>query len=142
MTTETAAVSDRRTSAWRVLLWVAVAAVGTMAAYLIFLPWGAQKEPGPDGYLHGPYEASQVIGLVVALLLIGVVTGWFSGWLAPWAVPPVLTLMWSLNAMNDIESDDGLWLVGAVMVLVGATAATLVLVLVGRYVTSHRTQAT
>jgi hypothetical protein len=114
--------------------------VSTIAAYLIFLPWGAQKELGADGYLHGPYEANQVIGLVVALVLIGAVTGWFSEWLAPWAVPPVLTLMWSLDAMNNVEND-GLWPVGAAMVLVGTTAATLVVVLVGRHLTSHRAES-
>jgi len=114
--------------------------VSTIAAYLIFLPWGAQKELGADGYLHGPYTANQVFGLVVALLIIGAVTGWFSYWLSPWAVPPVLTLMWSLDAMNDAEND-GLWPIGAAMVFVGATAATLVLVLVGRHFTSRRAQA-
>ena len=142
MATDIAGVAARRTSGWRVWLWVGVAAASTTAAYLIFLPWGAQKELGADGYLHGPYETNQVIGLVLSLLLIGAVTGWSSDWLAPWAVPPVLTLMWSFNAMNDVESDGGPWLVGAVMVLVGATAATLVLVVLGRYVTSRRTQAT
>jgi hypothetical protein len=114
--------------------------VCTIAAYLIFLPWGAQKELGADGYLHGPYEINQVIGLVVALLIIDFVTGWFSGWLAPWAVPPVLTLMWSLDAINDVESD-GLWPVGAALVFVGSTAATLVLVLVGRHFTGRRAQS-
>jgi len=136
---DNAAVAVRRKSGWRVWLWGAVAAVGTIAAYLIFLPWGAQKQRGADGYLHGPYEANQVIGLVVALLLVGAATGWYSDWLAPWAVPPVLTLMWSLDAMSDVEND-GLWPVGAAMVLVGTSAATLVLVLVGRHFTSRRAQ--
>jgi hypothetical protein len=140
MTTDTAAVSIRRTSGWRVLLWVAVAAVCTIAAYLIFLPWGAQKELGADGYLHGPYETNQVIGLVVSLLAIGAVTGWFSAWIAPWVVPPVLTLMWSLDAINDVEND-GLWPLGATMVLVGTSATTLVLVLVGKNFASRRAQS-
>lgn len=127
----------RGTSVWRVCLWGAIAAVGTVAAYLVFLPWDSQKRLGPDGYLHGPYSANQVIGLVVALLVIGVVTGWFSDWFAPWVVPPVLTLVWSIDAMNDVEND-GLWPIGAAMVLVGTTAATLVLVLVGKLFLSRR----
>jgi hypothetical protein len=121
----------------RVVLWVAVAAVGTFAAYLVFLPWNAQKQLGPDGYLHGPYGAGQVIGLVVTLLVIGWVTGWFSNWIAPWVIPPVLTLLWSIDAMNDVEND-GLWPIGAFMVLVGATVATIFLVLAGVLFTHRR----
>lgn len=130
----------RGTPMWRVCLFGAIAAGGTVAAYLIFLPWDAQKYPGPDGSLHGPYEPKQVIGLVVALIVIGMATGWFSDWIAPWVVPPVLTLVWCMDALNDVQND-GLWPVGAGFVLVGSALVTLVLVLLGRYFTSPRAAA-
>jgi hypothetical protein len=123
----------------RWLLSAAVAAAATVAAYLVFLPWGAKKTLGPDGYLHGPYTTAEVVGLIVALLAIGIAVGWFGSWQALWVMPPVLTLVWVLQAVSDQQSDnDGLWIIGAGLVLVGSGLVTLVVVLVGSAIHRHR----
>ena len=126
---------ERPIVSWRVWILSALAGAVTVGAYLVFLPWGAHKTLGPDGYLHGPYENGQIIGLVLALLIIGVVSGWFSNWHAPWVIPPVLTLTWIVDAMthdDGPQQGDGLWPLGALMVLGAAYAATFVVVRLGQ----------
>src|SRR5258708_39472635 len=87
---------------------VTAAVVGgvSVGGYLAFLGWDRHKTLGADGYLHGPYEAWQVVALV--LLLAGV-AGW-SGWRHDQVVGSLIatatvTIAWSIDAATDRQND-------------------------------------
>jgi hypothetical protein len=106
---------------------VAVVTVVTITGYLSLLGWDRQKTVGTDGYAHGPYEPWPVIAFVGVL---GVLAGW-AGWrgrfgLGTAVATVVLTVLWSIDAATAPEND-GLWPVGAGMVLIG-TAGGFILV--------------
>jgi hypothetical protein len=107
-------------SSWRGnLIVVAVVTVVTVIGYLTLLGWDQEKTLGADGYLHGPYEPWQVIALVAVLGVLAVWAGWRGRFgLGTVAATVVLTLVWSIDAATDSDSD-GLWPVGAGMVFIG-----------------------
>jgi hypothetical protein len=102
-------------------------AVATLANYLIWLGWDQEKDISPDGSASGPYQPWQVVGLVLAVVLISAIAGWRGyPWVAGIVPAVVLTLCWSVDAVTDPDND-GLWPVGAIMVAVGAfTGLTIV----------------
>lgn len=114
---------------------VLVGVVGaTVAAELAWLPATAHKTVGPDGELHGPWTESQVGGLVLTLLVIAVLGTLLmptvrgaAGWLLPLyvaaALTAALTVTWSAVAAADPDGD-GLWPVGALLLLVGSALGT------------------
>ncbi|MFJ4778011.1 hypothetical protein [Streptomyces sp. NPDC088762] len=95
------------------------------AAWTAWLGWDQHRDVAPDGSVSGPYEAWQVIGLVLTLL-------------APvyWAASrghvahAVLGTTAGLTAAVAYDwSDDasGLFLIGVVMVMVASLVATFAL---------------
>jgi hypothetical protein len=74
----------------------------------------------------GPYEAWQVAGCVLTLAVIAVAAGLV---FAPWLVAGVMTVsftaVWAARAATSDES--GLWLVGAIGVLIGMAIGSTVL---------------
>jgi GNAT superfamily N-acetyltransferase len=98
-----------------------LSAVGTVAAYLAFLGWDQHRDIGPDGGQTGPYQAWQVLGLTAVLVGLAV---WAArrgqGIAATLVISAVLTLAFSVTASRD-PNNDGLWGVGATMLLVGST---------------------
>ncbi|MER6983186.1 hypothetical protein [Streptomyces carpinensis] len=107
------------------LLEILVSAAVTAAVWAAWLGWDQQRDVRPDGTTTGPYEAWQVIGLVLTLLppvcwaayrrhLAGAVAG----------IPVGL----SLSAYYDWSDDaSGLFMVGVTMVLVGSLVVTAAL---------------
>src|SRR6266496_1401174 len=88
----------------------------TTVAYVGWLGWDQHKTLGPDGYLHGPYEAWQVVG--TALTLGGLAA--FAGWRgrttdATIVVTSWFVLLWAADAAIDADSD-GSWPVSIVLV--------------------------
>ncbi|SDK49126.1 hypothetical protein [Streptomyces indicus] len=103
------------------LATVALAAFA-LAAWAAWLGWDQRRDVHPDGSTTGPYEAWQVAGLVLTLL--GPVV-----WAAARGLPQVgvigVTAGLTAAAVYDWSDDaSGLYMVGAMMVLVGSLAAT------------------
>ncbi|GAA1098579.1 hypothetical protein [Kitasatospora arboriphila] len=98
--------------------------ISAVAAWAVWLGWDQHRDVHPDGSVSGPYEAWQVIGLVVTLLVpmcwaaarhrvAGAVVGTTAGLTAAAFVD------WSDDA-------SGLFLVGVGTVMVGSLVATSV----------------
>lgn len=109
---------------WRSLLVAAGLAAATVAVWWLWL--GRDTEYRVDlvtGATSGPYEAGQVIGCAVSFIVLAVVGGLLA---PPWYVVPAMTLpftiAWSVNAATSDES--GLWVVGAVLVLIGTAVGS------------------
>jgi hypothetical protein len=95
-------------------------AVLTTATYLALLAWDQHKDIDAAGSVTGPYQAWQIVGVVVAL---GVIAG-MAGWrghpaIATAVIPIVFTACWIIDTATD-EWNDGLWPIGAVMVAAGS----------------------
>ncbi|WP_448315370.1 hypothetical protein [Streptomyces sp. CO7] len=131
MTTRTITPSVPR-QALAVLLLAAVAA----ALWAAWLGWDQRYDVHPDGSSTGPYEAWQVIGLVLTLLppvlwaasrrrYAGAVLGTTTGLAAA--------------AWYDWSNDaSGLFAVGVAMITVGSLAATALLCAVTAAVSGNR----
>lgn len=104
------------------LLSFLVPAVVTSAMWAAWLGWDQHRDVHPDGSTTGPYEAWQVIGLVLTLLVpvywaasrghvVGAVLGTTAGLTAA--------------AFYDWSDDSsGLFVIGVGMVMLGSLAAT------------------
>jgi len=109
-------------------LGIAAAAV---AAYWGWLGWDTEYRVDPVTHVEsGPYEAWQVIGCVLTLVVVAAVAALvFAPWLVATAVTVGFTGAWVVRAATSDES--GLWVVGAIGVFVGtAIGSTVVSVLV------------
>ncbi|MDR6172769.1 hypothetical protein QE364_001479 [Nocardioides zeae] len=109
----------------RDLAWGIAVAVLAAAAWFGWMGWDDEYQvDAATNEISGPYEAWQVIGCVLTLLVLGVVAA--RRW-RPFATAIVLSLAftaaWSLTAAAEDET--GLWGVGAVLVLVGTSVASL-----------------
>lgn len=106
----------------------AIAAL-TAVLYGAWLGWDQDYDVDPvTGELTGPYEAWQVVGLVLCLAAVAVVAGRLGHRRACRAAMPVAyALCFAIDGATDANSD-GLWGVGAVLafgaVWLGATVAT------------------
>ncbi|GGZ11355.1 hypothetical protein [Streptomyces poonensis] len=106
-------------------LLTALALAGvTLAAWAAWLGWDQHRDVHSDGTTTGPYEAWQVIGLVLTLLAPlywAVSRRYVAGAVA--GIPVGLTVA----AYADWSDDSsGLFMVGVGMVMVGSLAATAV----------------
>ncbi|MET7548030.1 hypothetical protein [Streptomyces sp. NPDC005078] len=107
------------------LLAILVLAALALAVWAAWLGWDQHRDVHPDGSTTGPYEAWQVIGLVLTLLP-----------LVYWAASrrsiagAVLGITGGLTAAAYYDwSDDssGLFMVGVGMVMVGSLVVTAVI---------------
>ncbi len=111
----------------RAALAVPAVAVLTVAAWYAWLGWDTGYDVDPStGAVSGPYQWWQVAGCVFTLAAIAVL----ATLIAPaWAVAGALTLAftaaWSARAASS--DDSGLWVVGAVLVLLGTAAGSALL---------------
>lgn len=108
------------------LLGTAALALLTAACWWAWLAWDRTYQRDPvTGTASGPYEAWQVAGCVLCLVAV---TVWAATRLPLWIVVPVVpvafTAAWSLTASSYDNS--GLWPVGALFLLVGMIAGTVV----------------
>ncbi|MDJ0386054.1 hypothetical protein [Streptomyces sp. G-G2] len=103
---------------------VLVLAVVTSALWAAWLGWDQHRDVQPDGTTTGPYEAWQVIGLVLTLLAP-----------AYWAVSRYGGAVYALGTTAGLTaaagydwSDDssGLFVVGVGLVMAGSLVATTV----------------
>ncbi|MER5894644.1 hypothetical protein [Streptomyces sp. NPDC001876] len=101
---------------------ILVLAVMTLAVWAAWLGWDQHRDVQPDGSETGPYEAWQVIGLVLTLLapvywaasrryLAGAVLG----------VPLGLTVAAAYDWSDD---SSGLFMVGVLMIMMGSLVVT------------------
>ncbi|MFJ4950317.1 hypothetical protein [Streptomyces sp. NPDC088760] len=109
------------TSVLRILPFL-VPALVAVAAWALWLGWDQQRDVHPDGSTSGPYEAWQVVGLVLTLLVpvywavsrghtAGAVLGTTAGLTA--------------TAWYDWSDDStGLFAIGVGMVMIGSLAGT------------------
>ncbi|MET9515236.1 hypothetical protein [Streptomyces sp. NPDC002994] len=105
------------------LLVAFVPTVLAMAAWAAWLGWDQHRDVQPDGSTTGPYEAWQVIGLVLTLLAPVYWAASRYHFVAVLGVPLGLTVA----AFYDWSDDSsGLFMVGVVMVMMGSLTVTAV----------------
>ncbi|MQY36667.1 hypothetical protein SRB17_46690 [Streptomyces sp. RB17] len=115
------------------LLPTLVLAGVSLAAWAAWLGWDQHRDVHPDGSTTGPYEAWQVIGLVLTLL---VPVCWTASrhHLAGTVLGPTVGL--TLAAYSDWSDDSsGLFVIGVGLVMIGSLVTTLI---VSAVVTSMR----
>lgn len=120
------------------LIGAAVLAVAAAACWWVWLAWDRSYSVDPvTGVASGPYEAWQVIGCGLSLVVLTVLAAarlpW---WIVVPVVPVAFTAAWSLTA--SAYDTSGLWAVGAIVVLVGTLAATALVVGVAAAVRRRR----
>ncbi|GJF32130.1 hypothetical protein KNE206_48300 [Kitasatospora sp. NE20-6] len=97
-------------------------ALVALAAWAAWLGWDQHRDVHPDGSVTGPYEAWQVIGLVLTLL-VPVYLAASRGHVAGAALGTSAGL--TAAALHDWSDDSsGLFVVGAGMVMVGSLVVT------------------
>jgi|GEM_PF-3595071 len=101
-----------------------VLALLTASCWWAWMAWDHTYQTDPEtGEVSGPYQAWQVIGCVVCLIVLCVIA---SARLPAWLVIPIMsvafTLAWSWTAAPSDET--GLWAVGAMMIFVGMLAGS------------------
>jgi hypothetical protein len=101
------------------VLGLLVVAASTVAVWWLWLGWDTDYDIDPITQSQsGPYEAWQVAGCVLSLIVVAVVGGWL---LRPWTVAATMTVAftvaWSWRAAS--VDDSGLWAVGAILVFAG-----------------------
>ncbi|WP_374982726.1 hypothetical protein [Streptomyces fradiae] len=115
-----------------------VTAVAAAVLWAAWLGWDQHRDVHPDGSTTGPYEAWQVIGLVLTLLAP-------LYWAAfrrhvPGAVLGTTTGM-TVAALVDWSDDaSGLYVIGVAMVMLGTLAATAATAPVIATLTRRRTR--
>lgn len=99
-----------------------VPAVLALAGWAAWLGWDQHRDVHPDGSVTGPYEAWQVIGLVLTLLApVYWAASRRSGAGAVFGVPVGLTVA----AYYDWSDDSsGLFVVGVGMIMLGSLVVT------------------
>lgn len=113
------------------MAWLGVVVLGAMSTWFAWMGWDQSYWTDPaTGLEHGPYRGWQVAGCVLSLLVIAVLASWGRHWWTVLLLPPSFALAWSLTAAA--EDVTGLWAVGALVVLLGTTVGTLVVLGVTR----------
>ncbi|GAA1140182.1 hypothetical protein [Nesterenkonia lutea] len=114
----------------RLLGWSAFVILGSAASWFAWMGWDQEYwVDSATGLEHGPYRAWQVIGCGITLVAIAIWTSIHRCWPTVLLLPPSFTLAWSVTASED---STGLWVVGAIMVLVGSTVGTLIILGIAR----------
>ncbi|WP_258724627.1 hypothetical protein [Cellulomonas sp. NS3] len=116
---------------------VAVLAVLAAACWFAWLAWDTTYQVDPaTGVASGPYEAWQVVGCALSLA-VAVVLGTvrLGGPVTVAVTTLAFTVAWSVTASTD---ETGLWLVGALLVLVGVAVGASVVAAVTAAVLRRR----
>ena len=119
----------------RPTILLVTAAVLSVLAWAGWLGWDSEYQIDPaTGVASGPYEAWQVVGCVITLLVAAVVAGLAASpaVAAAWVTVP-FTLAWAVSAGRDDET--GLFLVGAVLIAGGLYLGSWAVAAVGAAVT-------
>lgn len=96
----------------------------TASCWWGWMAWDHTYQTDPaTGTTSGPYQAWQVIGCVVCLIILAVgATIRLSAWLVIAIMSVTFTVAWSGTAASGDET--GLWAVGAILVFIGMLAGT------------------
>ena len=111
---------------------VLVTALVSVAAWWAWLGWDDEHQLDPGtGVASGPYEAWQVVGCVLTLLVLALVGG--ALW-RPLLVSVVMTVAFTAawTAWAAAEDESGLFLVGTVLVALGTGVGSLLVTHLGR----------
>lgn len=103
--------------------WFVGLAVIAAADYLVWLGWHRHKHLSSAATLSGPYETWQVLGVVAVLAAAIVFAARRGHWIATASVPIAVTTLFSVEAATDPLAD-GLWPVGAFLVLLLSSLGT------------------
>ncbi|MFE7974275.1 hypothetical protein [Streptomyces shenzhenensis] len=106
------------------LLPILVSAGVAVAVWAAWLGWDQHRDVHPDGSTTGPYEAWQVTGLVLTLLVLvygAVSRGHVAG--AVFGTTVGLTAAASYDWSDDAS---GLFMVGVVLVMLGSLVGTAI----------------
>lgn len=124
------------TGADRVLRTAALAVLAA-ACWFAWLAWDTTYQVDPaTGVASGPYEAWQVLGCVLSLAVAVVIgTAVLGGRVTVVVTTLAFTFAWSVTASSD---GSGLWLVGALLVLVGVAVGASVVAAVTAAVLHRR----
>ncbi|MGW5274150.1 hypothetical protein ACWEQP_16475 [Streptomyces sp. NPDC004044] len=107
------------------LLAILVLAAVALAVWAAWLGWDQHRDVQPDGTTTGPYEAWQVIGLVLTLL---VPVYWAASRRYIAGAVLGVTVGLTVAAYFDWSDDSsGLFMVGVGMVMVGSLVVTAVI---------------
>ena len=113
-----------------IVLSALLLALVAAASWWAWLGWDTTYQTDPrTGTVSGPYEAWQVIGCVLTLLVAGLLGATLIHPRALILMPLGFAIAWSITSARD--DDTGLWLVGAFMVLIGMSLGCVVVGLVG-----------
>lgn len=117
-------------------LWAAAISLGAFAAatWLAFLGWDHEYYT-VDGIAQGPYRAWQVLGCGAAISLATVVAYLCvrragSSWVLAAAATVGIAVPWAVDAAAT--DDSGMWLVGLVLLTVGAGTGLIALLAICR----------
>ncbi|WP_329036932.1 hypothetical protein OHT61_09815 [Streptomyces sp. NBC_00178] len=110
-----------RTTTFRLLPALALAGVAA-ASWAAWLGWDQHRDVHPDGSTTGPYEAWQVIGLVLTLLVAVYWTA--SRGQVVTAVAGIGAGLTASAAYDWSDDSSGLFAVGVAMILIGSVLVT------------------
>ena len=106
-----------------------VAAVALV--YAAFLGWDRERDvDAATGATTGPYGTAQVLACGLAFLLVVALGAVRAPGASAVAGVLTFTLLWSLDAATRPDAD-GLWPIGAVMVLIGTSTGAVLAVALG-----------
>lgn len=106
--------------------WALFVILGSAGAWFAWMGWDQEYWVNTaTGTAHGPYEAWQVIGCGISLIVIAVAASWGRHWRSVLLLPPSFTVAWSVTAAR--EDMTGLWVVGAILVLTGISVGAAVI---------------
>jgi hypothetical protein len=114
------------------------AALLSVLAWVAWLGWDQEYQVDPaTGIASGPYEAWQVVGCVLTLLVAAVVAGVAARAVvaAAWVTVP-FTVCWTVSAAREDET--GLFAVGALMIAVGLYLGSLAVATAAGVLTRRR----
>ncbi|GAA1151192.1 CPBP family intramembrane glutamic endopeptidase [Nesterenkonia lutea] len=113
-------------SVWNLQLvsWMVLVILGSAGAWFAWMGWDQSYWTDPVTELqHGPYRAWQVVGCTLTLVVIAVSASRGRHWPTVLLLPPAFTLAWVGTTVS--QDTTGLWMIGALLVLCGSAAATL-----------------
>ncbi|GAB2974922.1 hypothetical protein [Nocardioides montaniterrae] len=103
--------------------------LGAAGSWWAWLGWDHTYQRNAAGQWHGPYETWQVIGCAGTLLAVALLGAIRVHPLTLMLMPIAFTAAWvqTVVATTDPVSDDGMWVAGAIMVLIGTTFGAVVI---------------
>ncbi|GAA3236896.1 hypothetical protein [Actinocorallia longicatena] len=106
----------------RAALAYLVAALFSAAGWAAWLGWDQEYDVRPDGGTEGPYQPWQVVGLVLTLGVVVVLSSWRLH--GPGTVAGTATGLAVASFRDWSDDDSGLFIVGVMMITVGALAVS------------------